>query len=198
MEQWHIGLSPWIIQDGNYKDFHCGEVAWFALEFYSESLFPAPISEIRADLLHDSIYRVNAKVVLSDQKVLVLDFGIMAYREGFKPYPSEAGLLGEVYLGIDPFPYFERLNKDPRMPELIYKWRIERIVKRSAPLVEGTAPDGLKALVWDESRRTEEEVPQTDAWGDEPSSSVPRRSDFAYTLICTRFDVQPTRRRSLA
>ena len=31
-----IGLSSWIIQDGNYGDFECHAIERFALEFYSE------------------------------------------------------------------------------------------------------------------------------------------------------------------
>lgn len=33
--EWEIGLSAWIIQDGNYDDFAAGQMAEFALEFYS-------------------------------------------------------------------------------------------------------------------------------------------------------------------
>ncbi len=34
MSEWKIGISAWIIQDGNYGDFRCHERAEFALEFY--------------------------------------------------------------------------------------------------------------------------------------------------------------------
>jgi hypothetical protein len=38
--EWQIGLSSWIIQDGNYGDFETGQVLGFALEFYSENFRP--------------------------------------------------------------------------------------------------------------------------------------------------------------
>ena len=31
---WNIGLSAWIVQDGNYPDFGVGETVKFAVEFY--------------------------------------------------------------------------------------------------------------------------------------------------------------------
>ena len=34
-DEWLIGLSAWIIQDGNYGDFSVGQRAEFALEFYA-------------------------------------------------------------------------------------------------------------------------------------------------------------------
>lgn len=34
-----IGLSAWIIQDGNYEDFEQGQTRSFALEFYPEKPF---------------------------------------------------------------------------------------------------------------------------------------------------------------
>ena len=34
---------------------------------------------------------------------------------------------GELYLGVDPYFYFERLFRTPGMPPLIYEWQIEGI-----------------------------------------------------------------------
>ena len=36
-----IGLSAWIIQDGNYGDFRVGQQARFALEFHPQAMEPA-------------------------------------------------------------------------------------------------------------------------------------------------------------
>ena len=41
MAEWHIGLGPWIIQDGNYGDFRLGRVVEFALKYNPLSLVPA-------------------------------------------------------------------------------------------------------------------------------------------------------------
>ena len=35
MEKINVGLSSWIIQDGNYEDFAVGQEQRFALEFYA-------------------------------------------------------------------------------------------------------------------------------------------------------------------
>lgn len=36
MSTFFIGLDSWIIQDGNYGDFHRGQEATFAVEFHPE------------------------------------------------------------------------------------------------------------------------------------------------------------------
>jgi len=44
-----VGLSSWIIQDGNYGDFSRGERAAFALEFYASTEIrrSKPITQMR-------------------------------------------------------------------------------------------------------------------------------------------------------
>lgn len=42
-----IGLSAWIIQDGNYEDFEQGQTRSFALEFYPEKpLLLIPLAQV--------------------------------------------------------------------------------------------------------------------------------------------------------
>ena len=38
MKELYVGLSSWIIQDGNYSDFVKDDKAEFALEIYSQNI----------------------------------------------------------------------------------------------------------------------------------------------------------------
>lgn len=38
MKELYVGLSSWIIQDGNYSDFVKDDKAEFALELYSQNI----------------------------------------------------------------------------------------------------------------------------------------------------------------
>ena len=38
MDEWQIGVEPWIISDGNYSDFFVGQTSEFAIEFFSSNL----------------------------------------------------------------------------------------------------------------------------------------------------------------
>jgi hypothetical protein len=111
MGDWKIGLSAWIIQDGNYGDFRCHEQAEFALEFFSENYRPSSSSEKQARWIRASRYAVNAEVIFTAERCFVIDFGILAYREAEPPKSFRKGswLQAEIYLGIDPFFYFEAL-----------------------------------------------------------------------------------------
>jgi len=192
---WHIVLSPWIIQDGNYGDFHRGDTAEFALEYYPQSLVLSDNRQVHASRIDDSRYRVTAEVVYSESDFTVLDFGLRAYSRGRDTRPASTRIEGELTLGIDPFFYFESIGKNPRVPPLVYTWRIDRIVRTSAPLISGKGPRGPKHLVWDKSRKVSEDVDRTDAWGDDRKmratpNSLPM-SDFSYTLVCTKLDEPP-------
>jgi len=44
---WNIGLSAWIIQDGNYPDFALGDTVEFAVEFYLRPGTSVDVCEIR-------------------------------------------------------------------------------------------------------------------------------------------------------
>lgn len=111
MGNWKIGLSSWIIQDGNYGDFRSHERAEFALEFFSQNLRPSASSEKQARWIHASRYEINAEVIFAAKRCFVIDLGVLAYREAEPPKSIRKGawLRGEIYLGIDPFFYFEDL-----------------------------------------------------------------------------------------
>jgi hypothetical protein len=63
---WNIGLSAWIIQDGNYPDFAVGTPVEFAVEFYLRPGTPVDVceSEVCAKQIRDNSYAVVAEKVL--------------------------------------------------------------------------------------------------------------------------------------
>ena len=135
-----IGLSSWIIQDGNYGDFECETTERFALEFYSESGLSNVDSRFTTWPMRTMpAIGPPASFDSAEQKVWVVDFdGVLAFREGHPPDGIRPGVTvaGELCLGVDPFFYFERLAKLPNIPPLIYEWRIDAIAMKTAPFVE--------------------------------------------------------------
>jgi hypothetical protein len=130
MKQWKINIPDWIIQDGNYRDFYCGQLAEFALELYVHSLETCEKQPVVANLLDLSHYEVTAKVVYISEKVDVLDLGVCAYmskRKSLSAVKTGDFLAGNIRLGVDPFFYFENHYKLPNIPPLIYTWQIDKI-----------------------------------------------------------------------
>src|SRR5215813_14286261 len=148
MESLNIGIDAWIIQDGNYADFTVGQKAQFALEFYPYSLTPSHSTSKSITHLKASRYNVCGQVVYKTKQVWVLDMGFLAYQEEKAPkYATESSWVeGEVYIGIDPFFYFERLNKLPDMPELTYSFRIEQIFLETTPWISAQDKSGRTVM----------------------------------------------------
>lgn len=143
----HVGLSSWIIQDGNYGDFTVGQQAKFALEFGAlDELRPATEGPLSAEHLGASRHRVRARVAYVAEGVWVIDAGaFMAFRE--RPHEGTqlgAFVEGDVYVGIDPFFYFERLYRIPAMPPLSYGWLIREIQLETTPWRDGRLPNGTR------------------------------------------------------
>jgi hypothetical protein len=182
MEALHIGVSPWIIQDGNYGDFAVGDEVSFALEFYSEGgLHTSGSSSIQAEHVSDSIYRITAEVVHAEPSWWVIDFGLRCFREETPPAGVRVGdrLEGQVYLGIDPFFYFEYLHALAGAPPLVYEWQIDQIYRTTAPTV--LSPDH-RVLIPDRAREVRTSIDRTDAWHDEGGQSM----HVDYVLHCGR------------
>ncbi len=166
----HVGLSSWIIQDGNYGDFTVGQHAKFALEFGAlNELRPATEGPLSAAYLGASRYRVRARVAFVAKKVWVIDAGaFMAFRE----QPREGAQLGafvegDVYLGIDPFFYFEGLYKIRGMPPLSYRWIVREIQLETTPWRDGRLANGTRTRERDESKESFAPVTATNAWHDD-------------------------------
>jgi len=134
-----VGMDSWIIQDGNYGDFKVGEIRSFALEFNPiGQLYPTEyVNELNATLKLESIYSVSGKVIHKSDDFWAIDLGIRAFQLAALPLNLRAceGFKGRIWLGIDPFFYFEQLNKTYSAPPLIYDWKIlEILIQTATPL----------------------------------------------------------------
>jgi hypothetical protein len=70
-----IGLSGWIIADGNYADFCVGETRSFALEYYNqEPLRPLPKSRDRRGmiLIREALYAVSGRLAFEGPEWAVM------------------------------------------------------------------------------------------------------------------------------
>jgi hypothetical protein len=187
--EWVLGLSSWIVQDGNYGDFDRGDRFEAAVEFAFDE--PPQLVESSAQLssshVEGSTYDVVGRVVLVEADVWVIDIGIGIFSEHKPPLGLAVGdvLAGKVFVGVDPFFYFERLGQRPSMPPLIYTWKVTGIARQTAPFIE-TRP---RLLVRDPSKLGWEEVERTNAWSDDDG-----RGD--YVLRCALLPESPKRART--
>ena len=184
-----VGLSSWIIKDGNYGDFNRGDRTAFALEFYASTALaeinpghaPAP------SLIHagGAQYRTAAQVVHVADDWWVINAGTLLFREERPPRTVRRGtwLGGEIYIGVDPFFYFERLASQADAPPLIYDWMIEKIEIQTAPFIE-IRP---RMMQRDPERLEWREIESTNAWNADGGQAE-------YILHCQRID-GPARRK---
>lgn len=188
MRHWNIGLNSWIVQDGNYPDFYRGQIAEFAVEFFPHEVIPLREGEKAVRHLGDRRYQVVAKIVHLTREAWVLDFGIRAFQDAPPPANLTVGMYvtADVWLGVDPYFYFEFLFKTPGMPPLIYTWQVESISQQTAPFIESREPDWQRVLVRDETRLGYKDIERTDAWDDDDGYAE-------YVLHCSLMDGEPKR-----
>jgi len=163
-----IGLSAWIIQDGNYGDFRVGQRTRFALELHSDRLERAQSTEPFLNHLGGGRHRGRGRVVFAAQEAWVLDCGVLAFNDQPPPPGVREGtwMEGELSLEIDPFSYFERLFKLPGMPALTYDVRIEEILLETTPWK--TRQVGRQTFQERAAGRVSHApIQQTDAWADD-------------------------------
>jgi len=165
----HVGVDSWIIQDGNYPDFRSGQEATFALEFVPTLERVSDPGEPRLHHQQGGVYSARGRVVFAERAAWVCDFGVLAYRSDNRPPWATVGASvgGEIYLGIDPFDYVERLHKLPGMPALAYRFSIARIWLETTPWVQETDLDGRQFRRRKDGPPTFREVAATDAWKDD-------------------------------
>jgi hypothetical protein len=185
-----IGLSSWILEDGNYKDFRRGDRASFALAFCpaDSSDWPAvnPSGVDRASMCHveGSEYLVTARVtdVLEDASWWVIDAGVLMYAHHRPPDGIEPGcwVSGKCYVGVDPFVYFDHLSRYHAAPALIYDWDVTKIDLEITPVIESGS-----ARILDRSRRGWRDVDDTKS----TAGSFMRE----FVLHCSRLDTPPRR-----
>ncbi len=156
------------------------------MEFYPQNIRPTELRVKSSKRLDAAKYEINAEIVYLTPEVWVLDFGICAFQESKPPKEMSVGnyVNAEIYLSIDPFFYFERLNAFPGIKPLVYSWKINLIRQQTAPFIETHKPFGQKVLIRDETKLGYEKLNQTDAWKDDDGHGE-------YILNCIRFDVAP-------
>lgn len=170
MATYAIGISSWIIQDGNYPDFVRGQSASFAVEFYSkDGLRLAHDREASGPLgltrISSSLHDLRARIIHATDDWWALDAGIGIFQERRPPEGAQVGseITGRCMLGIDPFFYFEQLAHQIGAPALIYDWRIENIELNETPWVE-VRPRSFER---DTQRISWRSVDRTNAWSDD-------------------------------
>jgi hypothetical protein len=163
-----VGLSSWVIQDGNYPDFVQGSQTAFALEFWAQN----PLEEIEPDdamapsHLHrgSAAYDIVARVLHVAEHWWVIDVGVLVFQDCKPPPNARVGSWwrGEVDIAIDPFFYFEDHGHAPGVPAMIYEWRIDKIEIQTAPFVE-ISP---RVFARDSTKLGWKEIAETHAWED--------------------------------
>jgi hypothetical protein len=200
LSAWNIGLSAWVIQDGNYPDFGVGETVEFAVEFHQQpgTAVEASNSDVSATHVRDVAYRVLAEKISQPSEITVLNIGILVYSQ-FASQLSDvergAQFRADLELCLDPYHYFEYLGTTGGALPLVYSWRINSILRQTAPFIEAGADSGRlggrKLLVRDASKLGYEEIQRTDAWSDDHGSGE-------YILVCDLLPIPAKRVSSTA
>lgn len=204
--RWWIGLDSWILQDGNYTDVVAGERRQFALELgyrRAARLAPAPdpghgrtprCAHTGRGTSYDVCGELLRSATQPHDDAFVLDIGLQVYTQwmvldDLEPPVAGAWLTGEIHLSVDPFFYMDDLARRPRMPALIYTWKIEAVqhdltpqilVQPGDPRHEIPAGEGSRRIR-DLSREAWRSVPRTRTW----------EEDGSYRLGCTLEAVAP-------
>lgn len=187
-ERLAVGLDAWIVQDGNYGDFRRGDRAAFALQFYAAHGLRVLGSgnATGRSLTHKggALHEASGKVIHAAEGWWAVDFGVPVFREEPPPRGARPGawVRGEVRIGVDPFPYFERLAREADAPALIHDWTVAKIEMQTAPFVR--VAGGY--MTRDPARLGWKEVARTDAWRHDGGRAE-------YLLHCERHD-GPARR----
>jgi len=175
-----IGVDAWIIQDGNYPDFARDDRAAFAVEFYASAALnqAEPKSSLLPSLVNTEPAHYEA---LGESSTWPMTGGrLMSARfssaRRSPPINVRLGnwMSGEIYVGVDPYFYFERLAYQPDAPGLIYDWRVEKIEMQTAPFIKRG-----RMIIRDAAQLGWKEIAQTDAWADDYGNAK-------YVLHCRR------------
>jgi hypothetical protein len=94
----NVGIASWIIQDGNYPDFEAGKEYRFALEMFPIAMAASRNRARYLEPREGCDYAFCGQVVLIWPEVVVLDAGILIYRDG------RAGLklrLSQLFINVE-------------------------------------------------------------------------------------------------
>ena len=179
-----VGLSSWIIQDGNYIDFRKGTNVAFALELHIASAMNKAEAVAKPQLTYIAgpEYKALGRIIHIAAEWWAIDFGVPAFHEERPPQNMNVGewVQADIYLGIDPFFYFERLASMPNAPALIADWQVDRIQIQTAPFIQQG-----NVMVRDEALSGWRDIDVTNAWQDDGGHAE-------YVLTCRKLQ-QPLR-----
>jgi hypothetical protein len=168
-----IGLSSWIIQDGNFPEIEVGSEHRMALEFYAkDGLSPAQGAKSFRHVQGVN-YEIVAEVIGIFEEAWVLDCGIRLLRDNDAPQGTRLGdvVAGRVYVGVDPFLYLEQLSNAPGALDLWYTVRVDSIHLNVTPRSRSILPSGQELWSRDESADARlKEIAVTDSWADDDGS----------------------------
>jgi hypothetical protein len=116
--------------------------------------------------LGGALYDATGSVMFQCEEAWVVDFGVPAFREERPPTVASVGasVQSRLYLGVDPFFYFERLSSIPGMPKISQNWLVHGIQLETTPWVEAPDEAGRTCRTREESQKSYEVVSATDAW----------------------------------
>ena len=140
----------------------------FALEFYPQEFISASKQTKSLDSIAGPEYRFSGEVIVSEPGVQVLDVGILCYHDGKLTNfpPSGTFISGRLSLNVDPFYWYETLAQRSNMPNLFYRWRIEKIILETT-LWTISEERGGKVIKRVPGPRTFEEIQRTNAAEDD-------------------------------
>jgi hypothetical protein len=166
-----------------------GQDIHFALEFWlprGSELVPVEEQAPCTQHVSEDEYDVIGRVITAEPAV-VIDSGLLVYTEDERPTVELGQMVAaRCHLGVDPFMYFERLGRNDAVPPMMYRWRVNRIRRQTAPLVE-VSPRYFER---DRTKWGWEDVQHTDAWEDDGGSAD-------YLLDVERLRDPPLRKRGL-
>jgi hypothetical protein len=139
-----IGLSSWIIQDGNFPEIEVGSEHRLALEFYAkDGLVPTDAEKLLRHV-EGATYVIVAEVIGIFEEAWVLDCGLRLIRDSDAPKSVRLGdvMTGRVYVGVDPFWYLEHLSSIAGAPDLWYTARVDSIHVDVTPRSRSIEPSG--------------------------------------------------------
>lgn len=176
-----IGLSAWIIQDGNYPDFEVGQAYRFALEVGPEGLIRGTDPLKSLTRLSEAQYAFDGEVVIHEPGLSILDVGLLCYHDGALADGLQAGafISGDLYLGVDPFFWSETHSLRSDVPDLIYHWQVRQILLETTPWRDELDSSGQAFRIRSEGPRSFSPVKRTRAWEDDGGNAH-------YILICER------------
>lgn len=172
-----IGLSAWIIQDGNYPEFSVGDRAKFALELDPERLQPCADDEFRLDYQGSATYWIVGRTEFAHPEVRIVNFGFRGCSNSPATEELRAGdwIKGMVYVGVEPYSFFEQWQHLPGMPAITYDWLVRRIQLETTPWIEVSE----RTFERDKRKVSFREVMSTNSWKDDGGNGH-------YILTCER------------